>query len=78
VKLDLARATAGDKFTLLLHHYCWWDSSKFSLAMILVIIMYLVALSTANMRIYHKLAIGHLMQVCARFALQWFSLLPGM
>jgi len=33
--LDLARATAGDKFLSLLHHLqkcclncCWWDSSK--------------------------------------------------
>jgi len=36
--------------------------------------MYLVAFSTTNMHVYHKLAIGHLMQAGARFALQCFSL----
>ena len=42
--LDLARATAGCKFTPLLRHlqkyfynYCWWDSSKFSLAVTSII-----------------------------------------
>jgi len=51
----------------------WWDSSKFSLAVRSVIITYLVAFSTTNMHIYHKLAIWHLMQAWARFALQCFS-----
>ena len=37
-----------------------------------VIIMYLVAFSTTIMHIYYNLAIGHLMQACARFALQCF------
>jgi len=46
----------------------WWDSSKFSLAVISVIITYLVVFSATNMHIYHKVAIGHV-----RFALQCFS-----
>ena len=33
----------------------------------------LVVLSTTNMRIYNKLAIGHLMQSWVRFVLQCFS-----
>jgi len=36
--------------------------------------MYLVAFSTTNMHIHHKVAIGHLMQAWARFhfsAFQW-------
>ena len=49
-----------------------WDSSKFSLAVTSVIIIYLVALSATNMHIYHKVAIWHLMQAWARFALQCF------
>ena len=52
----------------LLHHLqkclwnCWWNSSKFSIAVTSVIIMYLVVFSTTNMHIYHKPAIWHLMQ----------------
>ena len=56
----------------------WWDSSKFSLAVTSVIITYLVAFSATNLHIYyHKVAIWHLMQAWARFALQCFSLLLG-
>jgi len=46
----------------------WLDSSKFSLAVISVIITYLVVFSATNMHIYHKVTIGHV-----RFALQCFS-----
>jgi len=71
--LDLARATAGDKLTSLLASpadmllklpgiYCCWDCSK------------LVAFSSTNMPIYHKLATGHLLQAWARFTLQCFHL----
>ena len=75
---DLARAAAGDRFTSLLHHLqiCmllklyWWDSSKFSLPVTSVIITYLVAFNATNMHIYHKVAIWHLMQAWASFALQ--------
>ena len=75
MELDLARATD-------LHHYCITcrNASKlllhggtsilnFSLAVTTVIIMYLVVFSATNMHIYHKLPIGHLMQVWVRFAL---------
>jgi len=55
----------------------WWDSSKFSLAVTSVIITYLVAFSATNQHIYHKVAIWHLMQAWARFALQCFSLLDA-
>ena len=41
--------------------------------MISVIITYLVAFSATNLHIYHKVAVGHLMQAWARFALQCFS-----
>ena len=34
---------------------------------------YLVAFNTTNMHIYHKEAIGHLMQAWARFSLQCYS-----
>jgi len=40
----------------------------------MIIGTYLVAFSATNMHIYHKVAIGHLMQAWARFALQCFSL----
>jgi len=51
----------------------WWDSSKFSLTVTSVIISYMVVFSATNMHIYHKVAIWHLMQAWARFALQCFS-----
>jgi len=70
--LDLARAAAGDKFTSLL------QKSFFSLAATSVIITYLVAFSATNMHIYHKVAIWHLMQAWARFALQCLSLYEAM
>jgi len=61
--LDLARATAGDKFMSLLHT-CRNASKtiaaglpKFSLAVTSVIITYLVALSATNLCIYHKVAV---------------------
>ena len=50
--LDLARAAAGDHYAspaeMLLKLY-WRDSSKFSLAVTSVIIIYLVAFSATNM-----------------------------
>ena len=57
----------------------WWvldlarAAAKFSLAVTSVIITYLVAFSATNMHIHHKVAIWHLMQAWARFALQCFS-----
>jgi len=51
----------------------WWDSSKFNLAVTSVIITYLVVFSAINLHIYHKVAIWHLVQAWARFALQCFS-----
>jgi len=66
--LDLARAAAGDNFTslpaeMLLKLY-WWDSSKFSLAVISVIITYLVAFSATNMHNYIPQGNNWLHEVC--------------
>jgi len=70
--LDLVRVAAGDKFISLLHHLqkCYTGGTLLTCS---DIITYLVAFSATNMHIYHKVAIGHLMQAWARFALQCFS-----
>jgi len=76
--LDLAE----QQLVVNLRHYIALPAEKlllmgffnFSLAVTSIAIKYLVAFSTTSMRIYHKLAIGHLMRSWARFALQCFSL----
>ena len=60
--VDLARATAGDKYVIIAspeENYCWWDTSELCTSCSDVSQSYTIAFNTTNV---HKLAIGHLMQ----------------